>query len=376
MSALQNASGSLRRYVTFAVTVAVITLSAGVVALLADPLRQHAMARPSPGGPAPLPVPARPLQIESGFTVDRYFFGEVQAGQRSELSFEFGGKLVDLRVDEGETVAEGDVIAHLDAALLETDLHRLEAERDALEADLDFAISRLVRQERLRDQGHAADEALDEARSLRDRRAAQIAEVDARIAATTLRIEKSVLKAPYTGRIAERHADLGMALGPGQPVVRLVDAEQAEIRVGLPLWVDARPGTVLEADIAGTGFDATLKSYLPEIDPVTRTRVALLIVDPTVPVLGAVARLRVPQHVTVEGAWIPREALIEGEGGLWSVLAIDHEDVVRRLPVEVVHAEPGKLFVVGALSEGLHVVGAGPHRLVPGQRVTPLAGAR
>lgn len=376
MTAVQDKSSAIRGFATRVTTCAVIAGCGVAVYLISEPLRIFAAAEMPEAVVSPLPVSVLPLQLQDSFTIERSFFGEVQPGQRSDLSFELGGRLVDIRFDEGDPVSEGDPIARLDTALTETELRRLEAVRDALEAELDFASGRLRRQETLRAQGYAADEALHEAESLRDRRSAQIEEVDAQIAATQLRIGKSVLRAPFSGQVAHRHADLGTILDDGQPVLRLVDTEGPEIRIGLPLWVSARPGESWDVDVSGRTYTATLRAFLPEISEVTRTRVAVLSLNASGVDLGTVARVRIRQRIPGAGAWVPREALIEGRTGQWSVLSVDDGDIIRRVAVDVLHAEAARLFVAGALEDGMPIVASGPHRVVPGQQVLPRIAGR
>lgn len=356
---------------SLALTIAVIA-GAGLAVLQGSAfLAERAdAAAPPPEAPA-LPVATRPLRIAEGYEVDRRFLGEVAPRQATVLSFELGGQITGIAVDEGERVAEGAILARLDTALLDTEAAQLEAARAALEADLAFAERRLARQEELKDRGFSPDEALDEARASRDALTARIGEVEARLRNVRVRREKSLLRAPYDGVVAERRADTGATVAAGAPVLRLTETGTAEVRVGLPLWVPAETGTAWEVTVAGTTHAATLTALLPEIDPVTRTRTALLeIADAQAP-FGAVAEVTVPQRIAARGAWVPRGALREGAPGVWTVLVVDDSETVRAAPVEVLHAEAGRVYVAGGLADGLALVIGGPHRVVPGQKVTP-----
>ncbi|MEM6739243.1 MAG: efflux RND transporter periplasmic adaptor subunit [Pseudomonadota bacterium] len=358
--------------VSFTLTLAVIG-GAGIAvwqgsALLAE---RAAAAEPPEASPA-LPVEVRPVVMEESYRVERRFLGEVQAAQASDLSFELGGQIVELRVDEGQSVRQGDVIARLDTALLDTDTARLTAGRAALAADLDAAERRLVRQLELQQRGFSPEEALDQARATVDSLVARIAETDASIEAVAVRRDKALLRAPYDGQVAARLVDTGATVAGGAPVLRLLESDKVEIRVGVPSWVDVAPGTTWDVEIAGQRQTATVRALRPDIDPATRTRTALLQLDTVDVPFGTIASVHVPREIVEPGTWIPRTALREGAPGVWTVMVIDEEQRVRPAIVEILHAEADALYVRGGLSEGAPLITGGPHRIAPGQRVTPL----
>ncbi len=336
-------------------------------ALLAE---RAAAAEPPDAAPA-LPVEVRPVALEAGYVVERRFLGEITALQSADLSFELGGQITDLLADEGATVAAGDVLARVDTALLETDAARLRASRAALEADLDAAERRLARQQELKERGFSPEQALDQARAAVDSLTARIAETDAALSAVDVRIGKAVLRAPYAGRVAARMVDTGATVAGGTPIFRLMQTGAAEVRVGLPGWVDATPGTEWQITINGTAISGTLTALRPDIDPATRTRTALLSVEGSAAPFGTIAEVTVPREIEVPGAWIPRAALREGAPGVWTVLVIDADERVRPAIVEILHAEADRLYVRGSLTDGMPLITGGPHRIAPGQRVAP-----
>jgi hypothetical protein len=69
---------------------------------------------------------------------------------------------------------------------------------------------------------------------------------------------------------------------------------------------------------------------------------------------------------------VPRNALVSGVRGLWSLFVVEvidgEQQLVAKL-VEMVHTDNKKSFVRGALQDGAPVVIDGVQRLVPGQKV-------
>ena len=92
----------------------------------------------------PDPAPATPVATvevlrESSYPVTRGYAARLEPARRSDLAFETGGTLVEVRVDEGDEVARGDVVARLDVRELEAERARLGAARRALDADAELA---------------------------------------------------------------------------------------------------------------------------------------------------------------------------------------------------------------------------------------------
>ena len=371
-SARQVAHGALR----LGLTLAVVAVAALAVQQGATVLAERAeAAEPPPGAPA-LPVDVRRITPQDGFVTERRFLGQIAPAQDSALSFEAGGRVTDLLVEEGDRVAAGAVVARLDTALLEVQAARLAAARAALAAEYELAGRRLARRAALQDRGFSPEEALDEAELSRDALAARLEEVDAQIREVEVRLDKAVLRAPFAGRVAARAVDTGATVAAGQTVLRLMQEGAAELRIGLPLWVDAAPGTDWPVAIEGRAATATLVALRPDIDPATRTRTALLRVEGVDAPFGATATLAVPRRIASAGAWLPRTALREGAPGVWTVLVLDAENAVRAVPVEVLHVAADRVYLAGPFDPSMRALTGGTQRVTPGQTVSPIAAGR
>lgn len=321
----------------------------------------------------PVAVTARRFVVEDGYTVSRRFLGQVEPRQSADLSFELNGRVVEILVEEGDRVAAGSVLARLDTALLDTERAQLAAQRRALQAQLDFAEASLQRRTALRERGFSPDEAFDRAQSDRDALTAQLAETEAALASVQVRLEKSVLLAPFEGHVGARAVDAGATVAPGQAVLGLLETGAPRVRVGLPLWVDPAAHAEATIEIAGIARSATLIAVRPDIDPATRTRTALYALAgdaaPGNAVFGETAALRIERRIAARGAWVPVASLREGRQGVWTVLVADGEGVVRALAVEILHAEADRAYVAGAFPGDAVLIEAGPHRVTPGQHV-------
>jgi RND family efflux transporter MFP subunit len=364
---------ALSRVVTLSVTSVVVAGAAGAVFYGSAELATRAEATAVADVTEPTPVATRALVRADGYEVERRFVGQVEAAASVVLSFELGGRLNALSVEEGQEVQAGAVLARLDTALLEAERARLEASLSATEAQAELAEIRLIRARALLAEGHVSQEALDQALATRNELAGRMLEIGAAIDAVAINLEKSELRAPFDGRVGLRNVDGGETLAAGAPVLTLIETEAPEVRVGLPLSVNPAALGEVSIRIAGVDYPARLAQVRPDIDPVTRTRTALftLLTDET-PAFGQTATLSHSMRVPEEGTWVPIDALQEGVRGSWNILLVE-AGRVRIAMVEVLHADEVRAYVSGTFADGAQMIEAGAHRVVPGQTVRILA---
>ncbi|MGX9356540.1 efflux RND transporter periplasmic adaptor subunit [Roseobacteraceae bacterium S113] len=352
-------------------TLAVAAGAVFAVQFGAAELTRRADAAPTPKPADILPVTASPIRWEEGYTVTRAFIGQVEAQKTARLSFELNGRLDEIFVDEGDQVLKGQILATQDLALLHAEQTQLQASREAAEAQLRFAEQTLARNTALKERGFTSQAGLDEAQSRQDELRARIAETDAALSAVAIRLEKSQILAPFDGRVTSRLVDGGEPLAGGQQVLGLVALDQPQVRIGVPLDLDETRLSDVRIEIEGLLHTAQLLTLRPDIDPVTRTRIALFELKSTAqPAFGQTARLLVDEAITARGLWIPTPNLKEGLRGQWTVLSVDADNLVRAASVEILHAESDRVFVRAALPEGTRLIEAGPQRVTLGQRVS------
>jgi membrane fusion protein, multidrug efflux system len=362
-------------------TVAVVALAALLVAAGRLALDARVSAAPTPAAVAPQTVAVARLEIQDGYTVERAFTGQLQAGQRTALAFELGGTLAEIGVEEGDAVEAGQPIASLDRRLVDAERARLSAARQAVAAQVELAARTSERQAALGQRGVASAQALDTAALGLAELTARLAELDAGLAAVDIRLEKAVITAPFAGRIAARHLDRGGSAGPGQPVVSLVETADPLFRVGLApdafLSVpDDRPVDIL---FDGVAHPARLRSVLPELEAATRTKTVLFrLLGEDLPAYRGTGTLHLTEAVRTAGAWVPLGALDDGPRGLWrlyTVLERDGRSVVGTETVEIIFATAERAFVRGTFQGGALFITDGTHRVVPGQAVRAIGGA-
>lgn len=365
---------ALGRVLTVAVTLMVC--GAAAAAVIGGYSLIAATGDAAPGVAAPRSsVGVMSVEMVAGYTVTRRFTGQIEAAAQVDLAFELGGRITEMLVEEGDVVAAGTVLARLDTSALIPERAALDAELSALAADAELARLTLARNDALTERGFRSVAAQDDARLTLARAEAGMAAARARIAGVDVRLEKSVLTAPWPARIGARMADPGQTAAAGQTVLVVFDAAPARARVGLPpeLAAGLAVGGTVTVALDGALMEATLRQIRPDLDPNTRSRsVVVTLPEGAEPVLGNTVALLLTQTIDDPGFWAPLSALREGVRGSWSVMAVEATpDGDRTLPaaVEVVHSDGARVFLRGSLPPGARIVAEAPDRVTPGQLV-------
>ncbi len=407
------------------VTMAVLGCGAVVAASLGSVARDEVLPQ------RVLTVATSQLQPVTTYTTLRVYTGTLVAARTAELSFERAAEVTALHADQGDRVAQGELLATLKTKGLQAKRGQLVAQRAQAQSVLDeleagprpetiaaaraevrnlaaqVELQRLTLQRRQTlltqravsraeyDQSEfglqSAEAVLEgaqqklaelEAGTRAEQKAAQqaaVAQLDAAIAGTDADLEQSRLTAPFAGTVVARHVDEGTVVSPGQIVLRLLEDSQLEAWFGLPVAAAERlkVGDRLAVLVEQREYPALVKAVLPELDMTTRTRRVVLALASDAPQRaypGQIARLTIDTEVSTDGFWLPTAALSRGHRGLWSCFVANAEPGaatthIEQRDVEIVHTSGQRVLVRGMLQAGDTIVSEGTHRVTPGQVV-------
>ena len=349
----------------------------GIVALIfVTTAGLHLRAAVDPGAAAtpPLSVETAVFSTQSSFTWTDSFAGFIEPKRATGVAFERAGKVIEVRVEEGDRVQAGDVLAVMDIEQLQADRTRLEAELAQTKAQAELSVLTAARQKTLSEEGHSSEQRYDEARLNAEGLAASADALAAAIARLDVDIDKSVLRAPFDGSIAARLVDEGAVIAAGTGVAEVLEDGSIQARIGLPpLVAEQLPSAeTFTLSYGERNIPARVAAIRPDVATATRTVPVLFDIDAALPV-GDIIRFPFPRTSEISGGWLPVSALVEAEKGLWSVYTAKAQDgaqIVGRENVEVVHVEDQTVFVRGTLVDGAVVLTRGLNRVVPGQPIT------
>ncbi|MEX0880104.1 MAG: efflux RND transporter periplasmic adaptor subunit [Thermoanaerobaculia bacterium] len=224
-------------------------------------------------------VPVTVFRTASGRveeTVTNSKAGTVKSRRRATLSAEVGGRVRELPARKGARVRRGDILLKIadndtralvlvqESAVTAAKAARVEACRAAEQLDRDLARNRQLAKDKI-----VSSEILDQLQSRRDSAAAacegavaRIAQAEAAREVARVTLEKTVLRAPFDGVVADVTTEVGEWITPSPPglpippvIVLIEDAamyvsapmdevDVAKVRIGQParITIDAYPG--------------------------------------------------------------------------------------------------------------------------------------
>lgn len=347
----------------------------------------------------------------------RDYFGVFKARRSSELSFDRGGRVNRVFVQEGQTVIAGEVIAELDTKRLTqkkltitdalerarkslTDLQPestsgdplivrstidgLRNELNQIDADMSARVASAEGEqvsglERLRTVERKINLLNESSRQKQIEELKQrIAEFEGQQKDVEIELESGKILAPFDGVVSVRHVNEGTVVSAGMPISRLFDNKPPLAWVGIPVDVASKIQVGQEAwlVVGEKTIPARTKAKLPQLDQSTRTRTITLEIvggpDEDVVVPGEVVTVKIWIDNPKSGFWIPMSALKREIQGLWSVYAVSSIEgrlIVVRHYIELLQLETDRVLVRGTIQDGEQVIVEGTHRVVPGQRV-------
>lgn len=315
------------------------------------------------GGPE-APIQVAVVEARMSEFVDRVeALGTTRANETADITSSVTEKVVEIRFDDGQRVAAGDVLVVLDSSEEQADL---EAARAVLE-ERRLAFERSKELERRK---FAATAQLDERR-------AALRQAEAEIEAIRSRLDDRTIRAPFDAIVGLRNISVGALVEPGDLITTLDDIGVIKLDFNVPAThlASLTPGLSIIVRTAAFGnrvFRGTVSGVDSRVDPVTRSIVArALIPNPD-------GLLRPGLLMTVELLSSPRTSIVVPEGALVprgrvnTVYVVDEAagNIVEARTVEVGARRPGEAEVLAGLAAGERVITHGTMRVRPGQRVT------
>lgn len=143
----------------------------------------------------------------------------IEAVKRSTVSSETSGRIMEVKFDIGDVVRAGSVLVRVTKAEQQSQFAATEAQRNEAEARLQEAQDEYERVKEVFAKKLVAQSALDRAKA--DLKAAEqrYHAAVARVKQAEEQLRYTVVKAPYTGVVVDRHVDLGELVAPGTPVM-------------------------------------------------------------------------------------------------------------------------------------------------------------
>lgn len=326
-------------------------------------------------------VTSKALILTPSYQHEQTFTGTIRAGNTTGVGFELSGKLNELQADSGIKVKQGQILAILDTRLLEAERQEIQASLAQTQADVDLATSTLKRNQELKKSGYVSEQLLDENRSQLNSLAAAKNRLLASQHANQLKLDKSILVAPFDGTISQRLHNLGEVIAAGSPIFTLVGNINPEAYIGVPVALAEQfhAGQQVQVSVQDQTFTAEIAGISAEVNPVSRTLQLRISLPQDARVInGEIAYLHQQQQIEQAGYWVPISALTDGIRGLWNLYVIandEQQSIIERRDVEILYTTQDMAYIQGAIEPNEIYVSQGLHKLVVGQSVSTIAAA-
>lgn len=207
--------------------------------------------------------------------------GNVAAWQEAVIGSESNGlRLREVRVNVGDVVRKGQVLAVFDADVVNADLAQARAALQEAEANAAAAEADAQRARALQSSGAMSAQQVTQYITAERTANARVAAARATLSQQQLRLKYTQVVAPDSGVVSSRSATVGAVAGVGTELFRMIRQGRLEWRAEVTAAELPRLKPGLKAELrtaAGATVRGTVRTVAPTVDP--QTRVALVYVD-------------------------------------------------------------------------------------------------
>jgi RND family efflux transporter MFP subunit len=303
--------------------------------------------------------------------------GAVRAREDAVLSAKATGQIKRIRVQIGDRVKAGAVLAEMDSVNAQIALQNAQAAEKLGSARLEEAIRDLERAKKVFEGGAMPQSQYDQAATGREVAAAQLDQARAGLKQAEQALQDTMITAPFAGVVTAKYRNAGdtVTLMPVSPIVAVTDVDHLELKLAVPEALDPaiREGQAVHGETTpgGRAFQAKVRVKSAVVDPGTRT--IEVIADVT-----SAEGLRPGTLVVVDfgrfgeggGLFVPSTA-VQTDGKTSWVLVLANGKAERR-DVQAQPVHPGTMVVSQGLTPDADVI-VDPGALAPGAAAVALA---
>lgn len=292
--------------------------------------------------------------------------GNVSTKQNLIIYPEFAGVLTHVYVKEGQLVSKGQLLAKIDDGGLSQQLAQMQIQ-------VDLAKTTFERQERLWNQNIGSELQYLQAKSSYEAQAKAIQQLKEQI-------EKTMIRAPFSGTVDDVITDQGSVVAPGQSqLFRVVNLKDMYIKTDVPeryiSSVSAGKEVIVEFPILGKSFESKVRQAGNFINPANRT----FKVEVSVPNYDSnikpnlTAKLKINDYTNEKAILIPQSIISENADGDQYVFIVTNKNE-NKASAKQVFIETGKtqgdfIEIISGLEHGNEVISEGARSVEDGQNV-------
>ncbi len=328
---------------------------------------------PAPEEPAPVPVRLQKVEPVQTAAARRYP-GTLQGERRVQLAARIMGRIVYLRVEEGDRVRRGQTLVRLRSEDVEAQKEQVLANLREAEAALANAETNYLRMKALFEAESATKKEYEDAATGYETAQARVAALRGKLDEVEEALTYTVLTAPLDGYVVQKRAEEGDLAAPGAPLLVVEDTRRLKVVAQAPESAVDRlaVGDTVDVEVGAPG-ERTARGVIsrinPSAHPVSRR------FDVHVRMLGDTSAFKSGMYARVvvrKGARpviaVPEAALLR-RGQLTGLFTVDPENRAFLRWVRTGKRLGDRVEVLSGLREGERYVTASEGRLIDGRKV-------
>ena len=323
----------------------------GLVGLIGYRITKNSVAK----GPKDKGKEEQPITV-SGTVVKLQTFdnnlalsGSIEANEQVEIRSEVSGIVKTINFQEGSNIAKGQVLLKVDDIELKAQLAQAKTKQN-LASENERRAKLLLQKEAI------SQEEYDVARA--DHQSAK-----AQSQLILAQIEKTTVRAPFSGKIGLRSISPGTYVTPALLIAKLVNIGQLKITFSIPekYASQVKKNGTITFKVTGSDRTYTAKIYAiePEVEIATRTLKVRALADNKDGKLlpGTFADVQLPLDIIKDAVVIPTEAIIPVQDG--KKVFIANKGMAKEIMVETATRTDASILVLSGLKAGDTVLTSG-----------------
>ena len=317
------------------------------------------------------------------------FFGNVAADQEIRVYSTIPNQIVAIKVEIGDTVQAGDLLAQIDTEKIRQAVTQAEAGLESVQAQFVSVDAEFKRIEKLYNDNALSQSQYEAVKAQRDAARSGVKQVRAVLSTAKSQLADTRITAPITGIVSERNFEVGDMAPPQIPLFTIVKMEPVLVQINvIERHIDiVKPGQKAWITVSGypdTVFQGWIRQVNPTLNPMTRTAQAEIEVpnpdlllrpgmfaDVSVVIDEKTAVPIIPKYTIIEKTSLNYEAgqLTTSKVKINRHVFVVEDSVAIRRDITIGIEDRIKAEIISGLQGGEKIVVIGQHNLTDSCRV-------
>lgn len=321
--------------------------------------------------------------------------GTVEPANTMVLSAEIAARIVEVadNFQRGNAFSAGDVLIRLEDTDARLGREQAAAQLAQARIDLRLASNELDRATELFEQQLVSRQNLEQAQLRQSQAEAKLAATSVSLAQAELTLERTVIKAPFNGRIEQEMISVGQFVARGEPLAQLIELNYFEIRLPISraelAYLDIpfsarglieeslRPEVTISGEFGGQEWirkatlirtEALIDAGTRQVFAVARLPIKLDDADTLIP-LGLFVRAKIEGVLPPNAFRLPRSSL----GSNNSLLVVDSDNRLWQQPIDIIRLEHDHVIVSQQeITPNSRIAMSGLRTIVDGMHIEPV----